>query len=773
MSLDQEAITQQLALLAAHRRTLAHLLQQAAQFGGEVFAPPQTANGIAEARQQLRRIKAVLRKNGVQVDDDPNDKAPRRRKSAQPPLAGDVVSGDKVTGDKRSITTEGGDYAEGNIDKRQGVFISGGIIYGPVVGVNQGSVTANYTVQQRPNPALHQLRAPVSDFVGREREIDQLVQALSRAASGGAAAAISGVRGMGGIGKTELARVVAHRLKETFPDAQILIELRGASSSPLTPEQALQTVIRAFEREAKLPDDLSQLKAIYSSVLAGKRVLILADDAKDAGQVRPLLPPGGCALLITSRYRFSVAGMAALDLGTLRSEEAEKLLVEICPRIGTYAGALARLCGYLPLALTVAARTLEANDTRAVARYLEQLATERLKHLTDPDAPDDPQASVEASLRLSYDALELAAQRAMGQLSVFPTSFDVAAALAVVAVEREVAEMLELLRRRSLLEWDANLQRFSLHELVRVFAAARLEDVAAVWLRYARHYAQVADSAGSLYHQGGEALMAGLALFDQERVHIDAGWDWARERAGDQDADALLLDYADATAYVGDLRYDKRRERIPQLEAQLAAAQRLKSRGAEGAALGNLGLTYAELGDARQAITFFEQALDIDYDIGDLRGVSNAMVGVGDACVDLGDARQAITLYEQALVNYRLIGDQHGEGVALGHLGNAYVVLGDARQAISFYKQALVIDRELGNRLGEGSALGNLASAYYALGDARRAISFFEQCVAILRELGDRLEEGNALGNLGLAYAELGDARKAISFHEQDLEIAR
>src|SRR3982751_451351 len=97
--LDQEAIAQQQTLLATHRRTLAHLLEQAAQYGGEVFAPPQTANGIAEARQQTRRIKAVLRKNGVQVEDDPNDKAPRRRKSAQPPLAGDVVSEDKVAGD--------------------------------------------------------------------------------------------------------------------------------------------------------------------------------------------------------------------------------------------------------------------------------------------------------------------------------------------------------------------------------------------------------------------------------------------------------------------------------------------------------------------------------------------------------------------------------------------------------------------------------------------------------------------------------------------------
>ncbi len=104
-------------------------------------------------------------------------------------------------------------------------------------------------------PVLHQLGAPVRDFVGRQREIEQLVQALSTAGSQGSAAAISGVRGMGGIGKTALAYVVAQRLAVAFPDAQLLVELRGASASPMTPEQALQTVIRSFEREARLPEE--------------------------------------------------------------------------------------------------------------------------------------------------------------------------------------------------------------------------------------------------------------------------------------------------------------------------------------------------------------------------------------------------------------------------------------------------------------------------------------------------------------------------------------
>jgi hypothetical protein len=114
--------------------------------------------------------------------------------------------------------------------------------------------------------------------------------------------------------------------------------------------------------------------------------------------VRPLLPPAGCALLITSRHTFNLPGMYRRDLGTLSEQEAVALLLDIAPRIGEHAPALAKLCSGLPLALRVSADLLANDDTRPVARYLEQLRAERLKHLADPDNPDDPAASVEASL---------------------------------------------------------------------------------------------------------------------------------------------------------------------------------------------------------------------------------------------------------------------------------------------------------------------------------------------------------------------------------------
>src|SRR5262249_17851986 len=142
--------------------------------------------------------------------------------------------------------------------------------------------------------AALRLPAPVPDFVGRTDAIERLAQALR---AGNGRAAISGVRGPGGGGKTQLAYTIAQRVAADCPAGQILLGLRGAGDDPMTPNLAIQTVIRAFDRAAQLPDDLGQLQAIYASTLAGKRMLILADDAKDKAQVEPLLPPRGCALL--------------------------------------------------------------------------------------------------------------------------------------------------------------------------------------------------------------------------------------------------------------------------------------------------------------------------------------------------------------------------------------------------------------------------------------------------------------------------------------------
>jgi tetratricopeptide (TPR) repeat protein len=634
-----------------------------------------------------------------------------------------------------------------------------------------GDITINLPLPLTGLAALHQLRAPVADFVGREREVAELLEALA-----GGAAAISGVVGLGGIGKTELAMVVANQVRDRFPDAQLVLELQGSREPSLSAEEALRRVIRAFHPDAKLPDDAAQIAALYRSVLADKRVLIIADDACDAAQVRPLLPPPGSALLVTSRQRFTLPKMRCVDLERLSEGEAVTLLRAVCERLSAEEAAqIAAACGGLPLALRMAGGLLAADETMSVPRYLQRLADERrrLAALHDDSAPD---LDVDASLALSYALLDATAQSDLRMLGVFGASFDLAAAGAVLAEDDEevVEARLSALYRRCLLEFTPERRRYELHELVHAFALGRLGDEErAARLRHARHYITVADRADDLYLAGGENVAAGLALFDQERAGLDTARRWLQAGTGDTEVDTLLIADAGATVYIGSLRYDWRHERIPQLETALEAARRLGRRSAEGAFLGNLGLAYDSLSDYARTIEHCQQHLVIAQELGDRRGEGTALGNLGIAYASLGDCPRAIEHHQQCLAIAREIGDLHGESAALGNLGNVYASFGDYSRAIDFYQQHLTIAREIGDRQGEGRALGNLGAAYHSLGDYPRAIEHQQQRLTIAREIGDRQGEGQALGNLGNVYHSLGDYPRAIDFYQQLLTIAR
>ena len=621
-----------------------------------------------------------------------------------------------------------------------------------------------------PFNSLYQLTPPVSDFTGREAKLDELRKKVKQ---GGVA--ITGVRGMGGAGKTELARRLAAELKADYPDAQIELDLKGVSSQPLSAADVLSAILRVFHPTAQLPERAEELAALLRQALDGHRALLLLDNAKDTRQIAPLLPlPPGCLVLVTSRQHFALPGLDAVNLGVMEPPEARALLLKIAPSIGPEADALAETCGRLPLALRLAASFLAVNKHIAPAEYIRQLrdSRQRLGLLDKAQEFTAEDLGLEASFTLSLQQLPPEQQHQFSQLAVFPTSFDPAAVTAVWAVEEPAAsDALDLLLRLSLLEWNQKTKRFELHDLLREFARNRskLEELNTAKQRHAQHFIHVGARTNELFLKGGENTLAGLALFDRERVHLEAAFDWL-ESQSDKKLALLLVSLVNAVVYASNLRFHPRQS-IRWLEAQAKAARLTENRMAEGNALGNLGLAYADLGEVRKAIEFYEQALIIAREIGDRHGEGAALGSLGNACTDLGDARKAIEFYEQALAIDREIGDRHGEGTAFGNLGIAYKNLGEARKAIEFHEQALVISREIGDRRGEGNALGNLGVAYKNLGEARKAIEFYEQALAIAREIGDQRGEGTAIWNSAGEFWKLGDRAQAIARAEAALRI--
>jgi tetratricopeptide (TPR) repeat protein len=614
--------------------------------------------------------------------------------------------------------------------------------------------------------ALHQLPPPPGDFTGRAKELEELMDAIER---GGVT--ISGLRGMGGIGKTALALKLADKLRERYPDAQIYLDLKGTSEKPLTTAEAMAHIVRSYRPMDKPPENEAQLAALYHSVLDGQRALLLMDNAASAAEMMPLIPPATCILLVTSRQHFALPGLYPKNLEALPPEDARSLLLAIAPRIDGEADAIAKLCGYLPLALRAAGGMLAAREDLPPRHYAEQLRDERqrLERLGE----EGVEISVEASFNLSYASLEAGAARVFRQLAVFPGSFD-AAADEVVCGDPEHARLSELLRR-SLVEYDSAAERYRLHDLTRLFAASRRSDQerADAERRQAARYLEVASAAHDLYLKGGDAILEGLRLFDTEWANIRAGQAWAAGHAEeDEEAAKFCSRYAGGTWHLLDLRLHPR-EHIRWLEAALAAARQLKDPQAQGVHLGNLGLAHADLGDARRAIEYYEQALPIARKIGDRRGEAVHLGNLGIAYGHLGEPHRAVQYFEQALAIDHEIRDRRGEASALGNLGIAYRQLGEPRRAIRYFEQALAIGREIGDRHGEAQGLGNLGLAYTDLGDPRRATQYFEQALTIHRELGGRRGEGATLGNLGVAYRRLGDPRRAIECYEKCLVIAR
>jgi tetratricopeptide (TPR) repeat protein len=574
--------------------------------------------------------------------------------------------------------------------------------------------------------ARYQLRAPVGDFVGREKEIADLTAALR----GGGSAAITGISGMGGIGKTELSLYVADRLRDAYPDAQLVLDMRGMDDLPRAPADAFASCIRAFVGlEQRLPDDIGELTRLYRSVLEGKRALILLDNASNSAQVRPLLPPAGSALLITSRNTITLPGMKTrVTLDQLQPYEARELLTGIAPRVpADVADQICFLCGYLPLAIRAAGSLLDVTVDLEPADYAARLRDERTR--LERIGTEGVDVGVETSFNLSYARLDPEAARVFRQLAVFPASFE--AVVEEFACNDTDHKHLSDLVRLSLVIYDRNAENYRLHDLARVFAGARLseEEREAASRNHAIHFHAVLRAANDLYVREQNVDTAWF-LLNYYWTDISAGRSWAESRAeNDEDAAGMAVAYPLDGARLLYLKHDPR-ESIEWLNTAAKIAHRWNWPFAEGAALDNLGLAHLDAGQKREAAGYFDRALSI----------------------------------------VREIKHRAGEGATLGNLGAAYSALGELRKAIEYYEQALTITRESKDRAGEGITLGNLGAAYAGLGETNKAIEFYDQALMILQETIDPFL-ANVLRLKALALNTTGDRPQAIAYAEAALEI--
>jgi transcriptional regulator with XRE-family HTH domain len=615
-------------------------------------------------------------------------------------------------------------------------------------------------------PAIHQLPRSPQNFTGRSAETAQLEAQLNRAG-----ARVASVHGMGGMGKTSLALVVAERVSERFPDGQIFLDLRG-TTDPLRPSDAMLHVIRSLDPGRALPKSDAEVAAAYRSLLRGKRVLLLFDNADSRQQVEPLLPPEGCFVLVTSRQRFSISGEGSVALHPLDPADARALIDTLAPHARAVGETLAGLCSGLPLALSLAARALSERPDLDPNEYAARLADDsnRLAQLDASEAT----GGVEASFSLSFAMLDEDLRRGLCALAVFPQHFDRASAGALWKLDSAASDRrIGTLVRFNLLEWDGagTAARYRLHDLVRLFLDARLGDDARAEarLRHAEHYLTSLFAADADLRSGHEPLAA-LALLDREWLHLRAAIAFCCAHARALDAAGQLCARAAEAASVLRLRLHAA-ERIAWYQvAQELAHERGDALG-EGRLLALLARAHQELGEPQRSRELAQASLALASRHSDQATIAHAWVALGDAHHALGEAPAAIDAAARGLELARAHGAAEEEALAQVVLAWGHHVLGEPATAGEHARAALPIARDLGDRTIESTALLALAFALRGSGDDAGAHDVAEQCLQIAHDLGDRRMEGYSL--LALSQPLRPYRGEGLAPHAQALAIAR
>ncbi len=612
---------------------------------------------------------------------------------------------------------------------------------------------------------LHELPPPDADFAGRVQYLEDVLEAEKRKTK------TIMLNGPPGVGKTALALKIAEELSYEYPEAQCYFDLKGMSAQPLSASDAMRHVILSLRPDVTPPAIETEVGGLYRSVLHGKRAILLIDNARDATQVAPLLPPPTCLLLVTSRVRFTLPGSLCKDIAVFSAAEARDLLLAITPRIQFEVDAIAALCGYLPLALRAAGTVLAERVDLDPKDYVRSLKNARMRlELTHPTE----NLSIEASFGLSYDLLNSELQQKFRMLSVFSGTFDSAGAAAVWSIYAvDAGQNLSTLVRYSMLQFSTTTARYSLHDLIRLFADTRLDPKERVVAgrNHAAYFLRILQKAEALYLSGRQSMKRGLDLFSAELSNIQAGQAWSVSRASQElEAAKLCASYPEAGVHI--LEFSQApQDRILWINPGLKAARKVSDSRLELRHMGSLGIAYWRMGVARKAVQLCKESLTVIPKAPDPVGKARVLRCLGLAFQELGRFRRAIVCHKEALKIDGRLDDLRAQISDLNNLGLCYSAVGHRPEAIHSHKQQLALAKKIGDCRGESAALGNLAVVYRKLGNIKKAIEFHKKALVIDLEIGDRTGETGDLCELGKAYAELGLSGRALECYEKALMI--
>ncbi|WP_326650661.1 MULTISPECIES: BTAD domain-containing putative transcriptional regulator [unclassified Streptomyces] len=679
-----------------------------------------------------------------------------------------------------------------------------------------------------------QLPATVPDFTGRASFVRELGDQLATAE--GSVMAVSALAGIGGVGKTTLAVHVAHEARPHFPDGQLYVDLQGAGNRSADPETVLGAFLRALgTADSAIPDSLDERAALYRSTLDGLRVLVLLDNARDAAQIRPLLPgTPGCAALVTSRVRMvDLAGAHLVDLDVMSPEEALQLFTKIVGEERVTSEREAALdvvaaCGFLPLAIRIAASRLAARRTWTVSVLAAKLADER-RRLDELQAGD---LAVKATFELGYGQLEPAQARAFRLLGLADgPDVSLAAAAAVLNLPPQVTEdLLEALVDTSLLE-SAAPGRYRYHDLVRLYAracaerdeeppaeresaltrlldfylstAARVFAIERPGDRLVDHLARTEyeglvftdghDAQDWLYAEANCLLASARQASSGKRLRLAVDLLWAAQDLAESGANSKLyesvaLSARDAARATGDVRTEARARtsltnvhmvagRYDEADEEAKRAAVLAKSAEDPAPVywsdNDRGIIAFNQGRHAEAEEHLRRATEGSRADDNRPGEASALCNLSRVQLSMGRTSQAITLAEQGVDIYdrightlRLANARYALGVALTHAGRHTEALDQLLEALERFET----NRQ---RLWEGTTHFRIAQAHLTARRPAQAAQHAEQALASGCIGGDRTR-ANVLITLGRALESLGQAdraracwREALSLHEQ------